>query len=267
MTAATGRRKSAAGGAETLAFRNVSKTFATNKGTTTCFEKLDLTCAAGEITTIVGASGCGKTTVLNLAAGLLRADSGVITFGGHEVEGAGPERAVVFQNYALFPWLTVAENVEFGLKIAKVPAPVRRDKVRQHLQLVGLEHAADRLPKQLSGGMRQRCALARALVTGPGAVLMDEPFGALDAITRLRLQQELLNILAVRPTTVLFITHDIEEAAFLSNRVLVMRPHPQQIVADIDVPYEFPRNDATRSSAEFLHVKEQLWTALEAAHV
>ncbi len=245
-----------------ITFEAVTKVFATGARVQTCFADLSLTCEAGAITTIVGASGCGKTTFLNLAAGLIAPDAGTVRFSGTPITGPHPERGVIFQNYALFPWLTVAENVGFGLRIGGKKTQERAASVERLLNLVGLEHVANALPKELSGGMKQRCALARALATAPRALLMDEPFGALDAITRARLQEELLRILDQQPTTILFITHDIDEAVFLSNRVLVMRPYPEQIVMDVEVPYDRNRTSDIRTDREFARIKKELWQAL-----
>src|SRR5699024_8788742 len=168
----------------------------------------------GEIITLIGPSGCGKSTVLNIVAGLINATDGVVSVDGVPVSGPSPERGMVVQEYALFPWLTVRQNVEFSLRIQKRPARERRDTAAHFIDLVGLSDAADMLPKSLSGGMKQRCAIARAYAANPRILLMDEPFGALDALTRVRLQEQLLETWSKDPRTILFITHDVDEAVY-----------------------------------------------------
>lgn len=222
----------------------------------------------GEFLSIVGPSGCGKSTVLNMLAGLDQASSGHITMDGRQIVGPGAERGMIFQSYALFPWKTVWENVEFGPRYGplakRLPAKQRREQVRQYLDLVGLTGSERKYPHELSGGMQQRCALARLLANEPDVLLMDEPLGALDAQTRVILQEELLRIWGQeRPVherrTVVFITHDIEEAVFLSDRVVVMSSRPGRIKAVLDITLPRPRTDAVRGLDEFHARSREIW--------
>lgn len=245
-----------------IRFVRVGKSYGSGESARPIFSEFSLECPGAQVTTIVGASGCGKTTLLNLAAGLIRPDSGAVYVGSEEVTEPGPDRGVVFQQYALFPWLSVAENVGFGLARKGVPKRERERIICDYLTLVGLQDHGHVLPKALSGGMKQRCALARALAVRPKVLLMDEPFGALDAITRQRLQTELLDIVGRERQTTLFITHDIDEAAFLSHRIVVMRSNPARVVDIVDVPYGFPRGDAARAHPDFLSIRHRLWSQL-----
>ena len=192
-----------------------------------------------EFAVIVGPSGCGKSSLLYLTAGLNSPSEGEISVAGERVTGPGPERGMVFQGYTLFPWLTVRENIEFGLKRKKVPAAERKDIVDFYLHEVGLDNFADNYPKQLSGGMKQRVAIARALANDPKILLMDEPFGALDSQTRLQMQQLLLRIWEHKKKTVVFVTHDIDEAILLADRVFVMGSKPGHIrrILNVDIPH------------------------------
>ncbi len=178
---------------------------------------------------------------------------------GKEVTGPGPDRGVIFQQYALFPWLTVRKNVEFGLKLKGMHAVERRERAEHYIDMVGLIDFADALPKMLSGGMKQRCAIARAYAVNPEVLLMDEPFGALDALTRVRLQEQLLQTWAKDKRTIMFITHDVDEAVFLANRVIVMAARPGRLKEVIDVNLPYPRNDDIRLSEEFLRIRNAVW--------
>lgn len=191
-------------------------------GTVVAMEGVDLTVPAGELVCVVGASGCGKSTLLRILAGFESASVGSVTVGGEPVTGPDPERGVVFQDYGLFPWLSVRENIAYGPRQARLQKPVVRERTDRFLAAVGLERFADRYPSELSGGMQQRVAIARVLANDPSLLLMDEPFGALDALTRSSLQAELSRIHRETGTTVLFVTHSIEEAVFLADRVVVM---------------------------------------------
>lgn len=228
----------------------------------TALGSVDLDIADHEFVTVVGPSGCGKSTLLNILAGLEEPTSGAALVDGAAVHGPGPERGVIFQQYALFPWLTVRQNVEFGLRTAGVPRAERRRRSDHYLELVGLDRFADALPKTLSGGMKQRCAIARAYAVDPEILLMDEPFGAVDALTRVRLQEQLLATWSREKRTVLFITHDVDEAVFLASRVVVMAAGPGRIqeVVDVDLPY--PRTEEVRLSPEFTALRNRVWSAV-----
>ena len=225
----------------------------------------------GEFLVIVGPSGCGKTTVLNVLAGLERPTSGSVTIDGRPIVAPGPDRGVMFQDYALFPWHTVWGNVEFGLRHGPaghgLDAAARRARVRHYVELVGLSGAETKYPDQLSGGMRQRVALARLMANDPDVLLMDEPLAALDAQTRIILQEELLRIWGQdRPAherrTVVFITHAIDEAVFLADRVAVMTSHPGRLKALIDVHLPRPRADATRVLPQFQTLCQNIWSLI-----
>ncbi|CAH2603274.1 putative ATP-binding protein BAB2_1147 [Rhodovastum atsumiense] len=252
-----------------LRFEQVTKTFplpaATADGTTrfAALARLSLEVRAGEILALVGPSGCGKSTLLDLAAGLTRPCSGAILIDGQPVQGPGPDRSVVFQQYALFPWLTALANVEFGLEAAGVARAHRRERARHFLALVGLAGFADRYPHQLSGGMKQRVAIARSLATDPQVLLMDEPFGALDAQVRELLQEELLRIWQETGKTIVFITHSIDEALVLGQRVAVMGARPGRITELIDIPFSFAeRVGDLRSHPRFGALRHHVWSQL-----
>ena len=220
----------------------------------------------GEIVTIVGPSGCGKSTMMNMAAGLQEPSDGAVCVDGRPVHGPGPDRGVIFQQYALFPWLTVRQNVGFGLQVAKVPRAQADDTVLRCLRLVGLEAFADALPKTLSGGMKQRCAIARAYAMNPKVLLMDEPFGALDALTRVTLQDQLLDTWRQDARTIMFITHDVEEAVYLAHRVVVMAARPGRLHKIVPVALPYPRTEAMRLSSEFLAIRNEVWDAVYHQH-
>jgi NitT/TauT family transport system ATP-binding protein len=202
----------------------------------------------GQFLVILGPSGCGKTTLLNILAGFEKATTGEVLLEGRRIVAPGPDRGVVFQEYALFPWLTLRQNVEYGLRESGQPRDERRNTAQRFIEMVGLTGFEQRYPHELSGGMRQRSALARVLANKPKVLLMDEPFAAVDALTRALLQKELSRIWSETGTTVVFVTHSVEEAALLGDRVIVMGRRPGKIEADIAVPLDRPR-DAT--SAEF----------------
>ncbi|MFE9636639.1 ABC transporter ATP-binding protein [Streptomyces sp. NPDC006463] len=212
-------------------------------GAAPVLERTDLELPAGSFTALLGPSGCGKSTVLNLVAGFVRPTEGRVTAGSAPVRGPGPERGVVFQHYALFPWRTARGNVEFALKRLGLPRPERRRRALAAVAEVGLADGAEKYPAQLSGGMQQRVALARALAAEPEVLLMDEPFGALDALTRTRMQTLLRELWQRRGTTVLFVTHDIDEALSLAERVVVLGGTPGRVLADHTVPAGPPDPD------------------------
>ena len=242
-----------------ISVRDVRKTFALRNEEFVALDGVSLDIADNEFVTVVGPSGCGKSTLMNILAGLEEPTSGRALVDGAEVSGPGPERGVIFQQYALFPWLTVRKNIEFGLKVAGLGRAERRERAEHFIRLVGLEQFADALPKMLSGGMKQRCAIARAYAVDPSILLMDEPFGALDALTRVNLQEQLLDTWSRERRTVMFITHDVDEAVFLARRVVVMAARPGRIydVVDVDLPY--PRTEEVRLSPEFAALRNRVW--------
>ncbi|MEP7206293.1 MAG: ABC transporter ATP-binding protein [Casimicrobiaceae bacterium] len=255
-----------------LRLANVTKRFAVGTGEeTVAVDDLTFDVRQGEFLVIVGPSGCGKTTVLNMLAGLDRPTSGTVAIDDRAITAPGPDRGVMFQDYALYPWQTVWGNVEFGLRHGPagngLDAEARRQRVRRTIDLVGLNGAEHKYPNQLSGGMRQRTALARLMANEPDVLLMDEPLAALDAQTRIILQDELLRIWGQdRPQgerrTVVFITHAIDEAVFLADRVAVMTSHPGRVKAMIDIPLARPRSDATRALPETQALTQHIWSLI-----
>src|SRR6202007_808487 len=218
-----------------IRFENVSKVFPRGNGSITALEDVSFEVADQEFVTIVGPSGCGKTTLMRLGAGLEMPTGGSVLVGDRTVRGPGPDRAVVFQQFALFPWKTVGQNIAFGLKSKGVPWRKQLELVASYLKLMKLEGTEDSYPHQLSGGMQQRVAIARSYAIEPEVLLMDEPFGALDAQTRIEMQEELIRLARRNPRTVLFITHSVEEAVYLADRVVVMSRRPGRIRAIVDV--------------------------------
>ncbi|MBN2419196.1 MAG: ABC transporter ATP-binding protein [Deltaproteobacteria bacterium] len=212
---------------------------------------MDLSVSTNEFVSIIGPSGCGKSTFLLIVAGLESLTSGEIICDGKTVIGPDPKRAIVFQEYLLFPWQTVRKNIEFGPKVNGVPAHERKKISDHYISLVGLQGFENQYPHELSGGMKQRVAIARALANNPDVLLMDEPFGALDALTREMLQTELLRIWQTEKCTVLFVTHSISEAVFLSDRVVIMSARPGRIISDIRIDLSRPRSRETLFSPEF----------------
>jgi len=222
------------------------------------FEALDgvsFRAEPGEFICVLGPSGCGKSTLLGALAGHLQPARGAIRIDGRSVDGPAPERGLVFQHHTLFPWKRVQDNVAFGLKMKGVPARERLAQARELLQLVGLGGFEERYPIQLSGGMQQRVEIARVLINHPHVLLMDEPFGALDALTRVKMQQLLLDVWARIRTTVVFITHDIDEALFLADRILVMSPRPGRIVEDLRIEFGRPRDAGLLTRPDFTALK------------
>jgi NitT/TauT family transport system ATP-binding protein len=247
-----------------IEFRKVHKTFITRSGESfTAVDDLDLEVRSGEFMVIVGPSGCGKSTLLDLLAGLTKPTRGEVLLDGKPIDGPALDRGIVFQQYALFPWRTALGNVEFGLESKGIPARERREIAREHLALVGLTQFEDRHPHELSGGMKQRVAIARSLAYQPDVLMMDEPFAALDAQTRETLQGELLTIWERSKKTMVFITHGIDEAVFLGQRVAIMTSRPGRIKKVIDVPPELgDRQGDVRARPEFGAVRHEVWTAL-----
>ncbi|WP_079914888.1 ABC transporter ATP-binding protein [Paenibacillus sp. 32352] len=238
----------------------LSKVYKGRTGDVTALQNTDLTIGQNEFVCVVGPSGCGKTTLLNIIAGLEDATSGSVKVDGVEVKGPGKERGVVFQQYALFPWKTVLKNVEFGLKLRGLNKQERRETAEKYLEIVGLKDFAHAYPKELSGGMKQRVAIARAYAVQPEVLLMDEPFGALDAQTRAQLQEELLKTWQTEKKTCFFITHDVEEAVILAQKVIIMSARPGRIkeIIDVDIPY--PRDQATKLDERFVQIKNEIWS-------
>ena len=228
-----------------LTVENLNKKYVSHGSVTSALVDINLRIEEGEFVCLLGPSGCGKSTLLKIIAGLIPATSGRITINGKPVSGPGPERAVVFQDYALFPWMTVRDNVEFGLEARRLPVAERREVSSRLLKVVGLSDFAERFPHQLSGGMKQRVSIARALAVDPSLLLMDEPFGALDAQTRHLLQDELLRVWREYRKTVVFVTHSIEEAIYLSDRIVVMTARPGRVKQIVVVSEARPRDMAS----------------------
>jgi NitT/TauT family transport system ATP-binding protein len=252
-----------------LTLEDLTMQFRTRKGAEiTALEGISLEVTEGEFAVLVGPSGCGKSTILRLVAGLFRPSRGRVLLDGREVAAPGADRGMVFQSYTLFPWLTVQKNVEFGPKIRGVPAAERAQLARRYLMQVGLNGFEGVYPKELSGGMMQRVAIARALANDPAILLMDEPFGALDAQTRALMGELLLKVWGEAAKTVLFVTHDIEEGLFLGDRVFVMTARPGRIREEIPVPLPRPRTLDTLTSEPFVRLKSRVMALIrqEARH-
>ena len=238
----------------------VEKIYEGRNGKTIALNGVNMDIYDNEFICVVGPSGCGKSTLLNIIAGLHEATAGEVLVDGVKVEGTGVDRGVVFQQYALFPWLTVKKNVMFGLKLKKELTEEQREEIAmKYIKMVGLEKFVDAYPKELSGGMKQRVAIARAYAVNPSLLLMDEPFGALDAQTRTQLQTELLKTWEEEKKTCFFITHDVEEAILLASKVVVMSARPGRIkeIIDIDIPY--PRGQESKMLPRFTELKNYIW--------
>ena len=242
-----------------LKIDNVYKEYQGRNGKTIALNGVSLDIKENEFICVVGPSGCGKSTLLNIIAGLLEPTSGTVSLDGKVIEGTGVERGVVFQQYALFPWRTVLKNVMFPLEMKKVPKAEAEAIARKYIKSVGLEGFEKSFPKELSGGMKQRVAIARAYAANPEVLLLDEPFGALDAQTRVQLQSELLETWEKEKKTCFFMTHDVDEAGILAQRVIIMSARPGRIkkIVDIDIPY--PRTQATKTDPRFLELKSEIW--------
>ena len=237
----------------------VTKSFDKKDGQFLALDEVNLTVDKNEFICVVGPSGCGKTTLMNIIAGLYPPSTGTVRVRGELVTGPGKGKGVVFQQYALYPWLTVEKNVEFGLKMKGVAKAERQETARKYIKIVGLEKFASSFPKELSGGMKQRVAIARAYATDPEVLLMDEPFGALDAQTRAQLQENLLNTWQQERKTCFFITHDVEEAVLLSTKIIIMSAGPGRIREVVDVNLPYPRNQETKLTPEFNEMKNSIW--------
>lgn len=241
-----------------ILIRQLGVQFPASDGPVVAVQGLDLEVKPGEFVSLIGPSGCGKSTVLNIVAGFLKASSGQVTVDGKVITGPGADRGVVFQQYSLFPWLTVRKNVEFGLKMRGVTSGRREAMARTLLGLAGLQAFENNYPDQLSGGMKQRVGIVRALATSPQVMLMDEPFGALDSQTRTVMQEILTNMWQRSRLSVLFVTHDIDEAIFLSDRIYVMTARPGRIKAEIAVDLPRPRTPDQMNSPAFLALVQRL---------
>ncbi|NLC35084.1 MAG: ABC transporter ATP-binding protein [Alcaligenaceae bacterium] len=243
-----------------ISIQGVSKHF----GEFQALQNVDLEIKQGEFTVLLGASGCGKSTLLNLITGFIRPTEGRIVVNGREVTRVEPHCGMVFQQYALFPWLTVLENVAFGLKMKGIGKSQRNETARRFIDMVGLQGFEDKFPNALSGGMRQRVSIARVLANDPDVILLDEPFAALDAMTRQVLQDELLRIYEQSGKTIVFITHSIDEALLLSTRMLIMSARPGRIVTDLHNDLPMPRNAAVQLSPRYNELKSQIWETVQA---
>ena len=243
-----------------LKIDNVKKIYQTRKGEMTALNGVNLDIKENEFICVVGPSGCGKSTLLNIIAGLDTPTSGAVYIDGKKIEGTGTERGVVFQQYALFPWLTVLKNVMFGLKLQGKSDAEAKEIAMKYIKMVQLEDFVNHYPKELSGGMKQRVAIARAYAVKPEVLLMDEPFGALDAQTRTQLQTELLKTWESERKTCFFITHDVEEAIILAQTVIIMSARPGRIrdIVKINIPY--PRTQETKMTKEFMNLKNEIWS-------
>jgi ABC-type dipeptide/oligopeptide/nickel transport system ATPase component len=236
----------------------VHKQFVVKKQTFEALCDVNLSIEEGQFVSIVGPSGCGKSTILRILAGLEDVSTGDVIVDGADVIGPGADRGMVFQTYTLFPWLSVRENIQFGLKLKGIPLTIRRRMADRFLELIKLEKFTNAYPHQLSGGMKQRVAIARALAANPKVLLMDEPFGALDAQTKMDMQEMLRDIWQTEQTTVVFITHDIDEAIYLSQRVVLMAANPGRIIAQYEVDLPEERDLLTRELPQFLKLKREL---------
>jgi NitT/TauT family transport system ATP-binding protein len=250
-----------------LVISGLGKTFRSERGEVVALAGVDLSVGENEFVALVGTSGCGKSTLLSIAAGLEPSDEGSVTIDGEPITAPGLDRGVVFQSYTLLPWLTARGNVEFALRAAGRTVREAREEARAHLGLVGLEEFAGAYPSELSGGMKQRVAIARALSYRPKMLLMDEPFGALDALTRHHMQELLTRIWEKHRLTVLFITHDVEEAVYLSDRVAVMTNRPGRIKLEVAIPLPRPRRYEMVATVEFQALHREVLTAIRSESI
>jgi len=240
-----------------LHIHNVSKTYHSDDQEVLAIDEIDLKIKNQEFATILGPSGCGKSTLLRIVAGLIKPTKGIVRLDGNMITRPGQDRGMVFQSYTLFPWLTVTENIQFGLEISGMPKAKQEQIAQEFVEKVGLKGFEKTYPRGLSGGMKQRVAIARALANNPAILLLDEPFGALDAQTRALMQELLTQIWEELHKTILFVTHDVEEAIFLSDRVFIMTARPGKIKAEIDISLERPRSYEIKATESFLNLKKQ----------
>jgi ABC-type nitrate/sulfonate/bicarbonate transport system ATPase subunit len=240
-----------------LHIHHVSKTYRSDGQEVLAIDEIDIKIKNKEFATILGPSGCGKSTLLRIVAGLIKPTKGIVRLDGNVITGPGQDRGMVFQSYTLFPWLSVKENIQFGLEISGMSKAQQEQIAQEFVEKVGLKGFEKTYPKGLSGGMKQRVAIARALANNPAILLLDEPFGALDAQTRALMQELLTQVWEELQKTILFVTHDVEEAIFLSDRVFVMTARPGNIKAEIDIPLGRPRSYEVKATAAFLDLKKQ----------
>jgi NitT/TauT family transport system ATP-binding protein len=242
-----------------LIIRDLYKSFPDKRGSMLALKGINLTLYRNEFVCVVGASGCGKSTLLNLIAGLEEPTSGEILLEGESIDAPSANRGMVFQNYSLYPWLTVSQNIEFGLKMQKIPTAKRQQRVKYYLEIVGLSRFADALPRSLSGGMKQRVAIARALANEPDILLMDEPFGALDAQTKEGLQEFMLQLWRQTQQTILMVTHDVEEAVFLAQRIYVLSSRPGQLKAEVNLEFDQNRDLSIKETELFQRQRQAVF--------
>lgn len=243
-----------------IRFENVTVDFPTATGPMRVVDGVTLDIRDGEFVSIIGPSGCGKTTLMNIVGGFVKPTSGSVTLDGKIVKEPGPDRGVIFQEYGVFPWLTVRANIEFGLKLRanRLGQRERADICQRYMQLMGLRDFADHFPKHLSGGMRQRLAIARAYAVKPQFLLMDEPFGALDAQTRTAMQDLLLEVLQTEGKTVMLITHSVDEAIYLSSKIVVVTARPSKVRKVFDVPFGYPRSERIHEDPRFIEMSREI---------
>jgi NitT/TauT family transport system ATP-binding protein len=243
-----------------IVFEHVSMAFPSTRGPLRVVDDVSYAIHDGEFVAVIGPSGCGKTTMMNMVAGFVTPTHGRVLLDGTPITGPGPDRGVIFQEYGVFPWLTVRDNIAFGLKLAanRAEAAHRNAICARYMKLMGLTDFADAWPKMLSGGMRQRLALARAYAVRPQFLLMDEPFGALDAQTRNAMQDLLLQVLAAEGKTVMLITHSVEEAIYLASRIIVMSARPTRIREEIAIPFAYPRTESLHETREFNELRSHI---------
>jgi NitT/TauT family transport system ATP-binding protein len=246
-----------------LQVKDLVKAFDTPQGSLPVLDHISFTLNAGEIVTIVGASGSGKTTLLRMIAGLDAPDSGQLLLNGQAITKPGPDRAMIFQQFGLMPWLNVQDNVNFGMHVLGLSDDERHARTQDAIERVGLKGFETFLPKNLSGGMQQRVGIARALAVRPDVLLCDEPFAAVDAMTRQVMQTDLLNIVTAQGTTALLVTHDIEEALFLGDRVLVFSSRPARLIHEFQVPIAKPRQHEVRTTSQFQDMRAHVWSLLQ----
>jgi NitT/TauT family transport system ATP-binding protein len=260
MSLTTSTASTVAAAVSRVSFENVSKIYRGAQGDVHVVDDASFALGEGDFVSLIGPSGCGKTTMLQMLAGFVTPDSGRVLLNGQPVAGPDSDRGVIFQEYGVFPWLTVEKNIEFGLTLGRNLRPIeeRRRIVAHYVKLMHLNGFEKAYPKHLSGGMRQRLALARAYAVNPNILLMDEPFGALDAQTRLALQLQLMEVLTAERKTVLLITHSVEEAIFLSTRILMISARPSRVLRTIDVPFAYPRTPELTATPEFQKLRLEL---------